>query len=241
MRLNVLVVFFMLLSCGKEEEAIMFSNDLLSYTLSNVTENGAVIACAASDENTNSTLVFYYATVGASDIRLYETETVQDDKNDFSKYEQVSLASEPVFNGYMGRFLRDINTEKWIIITYEHNGIIKVSNPIRTKQIAKPTVWNDDITINQDSLLMPEFTWQDNAFGENAIYFQVVSKENNDLVSGTYTYDNTFMFYNTSNVVLNITNGIPLLENESIYNFTLMDVSTDNWVNLISQKSFTTP
>lgn len=46
-------------------------------------------------------------------------------------------------------------------------------------------------------------------------------------------------YYNTSNVVLNITTQTPpsLIVGNN-YNFTLMDVSEDNWVNLVIQKTF---
>ena len=118
---------------------------------------------------------------------------------------------------------------------------IKISNPIRTKHITKPSVWNDEITVDQTTPLMPVFNWEANAVGDNAIYFQIVSSIDNKLISGTYTLENRFQFYNTSNVVLNITEGIPQLANATNYNFTLMDVSIDNWVNLITlNKSFTT-
>jgi hypothetical protein len=60
-----------------------------------------------------------------------------------------------------------------------------------------------------------------------------------DFISGTYTYDNYFEYNITSNVVLNINTIMP--ENlvlDTTYNFTLMAVSEDNWVNLVIQKSF---
>ena len=86
---------------------------------------------------------------------------------------------------------------------------------------------------------MPKFVWEDNAVGDNAIYFQVISDDQNNLISGTYTYDNYFQFYDLENVVLNITTQTPqpLTLNQE-YNFTLMDVSEDNWVNWVVLKTF---
>lgn len=212
---------------------------LATYTQGQVIELGAVIACAASDESTDAVLVFFYPEEGATDIRYYETLNNQVDNADFSNYNQVLLQSEPVFNGHLGKFTQNLSNEKWIIITFELDGEIKISNPIRTKQISKPTAWNDDVNINQDTSGMPLFTWVDDAFGDNAIYFQVVTDENDNLLSGTYTNENQFQYYNISNVVLNVTTQIPpeLIPNNN-YNFTLMDVSLDNWVNWVIQKSF---
>lgn len=240
--LKVIVLSLMVFACSKNEEQEIISSNLLSDYLNNrIIETDAVIACAASDENTNAVLVYYYPKYGARDVRFYETPNALIDKNDFSKYEQVQLLTEPFFNGYLGKFTREGSTEKRIVITYELNGEIKISNPIRTKQITKPTVWNAEVDINQEQALMPQFAWEGNAVGDNAIYFQVISNTNNDLISGTYTYESMFQFYNLSNVVLNISEGSPELENQSNYNFTLMDVSIDNWVNLVTEKAFATP
>lgn len=238
-----IVVFFslILLSCSNDDDNSMPSNVLAEYLMGQVIETGAVIACAASEENTNNILAYYFPRAGATSIRFYETETASVDKLDYTKYKEIALESEPFFNGSLGKFTREASVEKWIIITYELNNEIKVSNPIRTKQIQKPTVWNDEVTIDQTNPLMPIFNWELNAVADNAIYFQVISSINNDLISGTYTLENTFQFYNLSNVVLNITEGVPQLENTTDYNFTLMDVSLDNWVNIITiDKKFTT-
>lgn len=225
------------LSCSSSDD--MLKLDLASYLLNKTIETGAVIACAASDENTNEVLTFFYPESGASHIRFYETENVQVDKNDFSNYIKVNLQSEPFFNGYLGKFTQSPTNEKWIIITFELNNEIKISNPIRSKQNTKPTVWNDNVLVNQDENGMPNFTWENDAFGDNAIYFQVISDVQNNLFSGTYTYDNHFKYYNTENVVLNITTQTPpsLVIGDN-YNFTLMDVSEDNWVNWVILKTF---
>lgn len=224
-------------SCSDSDDEQLTS--LSSYLNTIPFTNGSVIACAASDQNTNAILTFYYPELGATDIRFYETSTVDVNPNDFSNYQQVFIESQPFFNGYLGKFTQQESHEKWIVITFELQGEIQVSNPIKSKQITKPTVWNEDVVIDQTESRMPEFTWVDNAFGDNAIYFQVLSSSDNDLISGTYTYDNTFQFYNTDNVVLNVTRQVPsgLVVGQE-YNFTLMDVSEDNWVNWVVLKTF---
>lgn len=225
-------------SCAKDNDDTV-STTLSSYINIQNFELGAVIACAASQENTNQVLAIYYPEPGASNIRFYETKTVDVDSLDFSKYNQILLESEPFFNGHLGMFTRNALEEKWIIITFELDNEIKISNPIRSKQVSKPTIWNDDVTIDQSESTMPYFTWQNNLFGDNAIYFQVVSDFENNLLSGTYTLENRFQYYKLSNVVLNITTQTPPdLISGNTYNFTLMDVSEDNWVNLIVEKSF---
>ena len=93
--------------------------------------------------------------------------------------------------------------------------------------------------IDASQSLMPLFSWNDGIFPENAIYFQVIADVNNDFISGTYTTDTWFQYYNLSNVVLDINRITPpdLLTNNQ-YNFSMLAVSLDNWVNLVIENSF---
>jgi len=238
--LKYILGLLLLASCSNTDDEVKDTNVLSNYINNRATEAGAVIACSASNELNTAVLTFYYPVEGATNIKFFETENALVDKLDYTKYKTGVIENAPFFNGYLGRFTTENLSEHWIIVTFEFNGEIKISNPIRTKQINKPTVWNSAVTIDQANALMPVFSWQDNALGDNAIYFQVVSDVNNNLLSGTYTNEASFQYYNTENVVFNITTvAPPNLEAVSQYNFTLMDVSEDNWVNLVSQKSFT--
>lgn len=238
--LIIIVLCFFIVSCSSDNNIVMEQN-LSAYVENKVFETSAVIACAASDEKTGHVLIFYYPEAGAEDIRLYETKSTDFNPDDFENYNQVFAKSEPFFNGHLGKYEQISENESWIIVTFELNNEIKISNPIRSKHITKPTLWNDDLVIIDSHSNMPIFQWEDNPVGDNAIYFQVISDSQNNLFSGTYTYENLFQYYKTDNVVLNVTTQTPpeLVEKTS-YNFTLMDVSTDNWVNWVIQKSFET-
>jgi len=103
----------------------------------------------------------------------------------------------------------------------------------------KPTEVNPALVNIEVEDSTAHFEWQDGVIDENVIYFQVISDDQGNLVSGTYTYDRSWTFYDTSNVVLNITTDPnPTLEAGKEYNFTMMAVSEDNWVNLLIQQSF---
>jgi len=235
-----IIICFFFIACDANDNEEILDLSLSNYLFNREIETGAVIACSASDATSNTIFTFFYPENGATNFRFYNSINTAIDQLDYSKYTLASTESEAFFNGYLRRYLTEKNEAHWIIITYELEDEIKISNPIRTKQIEKPTVWNDAVAIDLSMPLMPHFTWENNAVGENAIYFQVISNANNDLISGTYTYENNFKFYDVSNVVLNISGATPALENQNGYNFTLMDVSLDNWVNLVSQKAFIT-
>jgi len=239
-----IVLFFAIISCESDDSVDLVNIEntaTLSETLLNRTiETGAVIACAASNvDNSDVVEVYFYPEIGATNIKFFETKTLDIDATDYVNYRQLDITSEPFFNGYLRQFIRTFPLEQWVIVTYELDGEVKISNPIRTKNNTKPTVWTDEVVIDQQVSSMPTFMWEDNANGDNAIYFQVVSTVTDELLSGTYTFENQFQYYNTSNVVLNITDGNPPnLTIGNSYKFTLMDVSEDNWVNTVIQDIF---
>lgn len=237
-KLKYLLVLLLVCSCATDADDKV-NTTLAAYIQDRPIEKGGVIACAASDMATGDILTFYYPKAGATNIRYYETKNTSVDGNDYLNYNLVLHPQSPVFNGYLGKFTHASSHEKWMIVTFELEGEIKISNPIRSKQITKKSVWNNQVTIDQSQSKMPRFSWANNPVGDNAIYFQVVTDAQNNLLSGTYTYDNHFQYYNTSNVVLNVTTQTPpelIVGND--YNFTLMDVSEDNWVNWVVEKTF---
>ena len=236
----LLLILLMCFSCSEDND-ITVPRTLADFITLNSHQSGdEVIACAASKNgDNNSSFIFYYPRPNSTEIRYFETSSINDDKNDFSLYKEKILTREDVFNGYLGRFVRNSPTETWCIVTYKNDGKFYKSNPIRLKNGTKPTEWVDVVTIDSTQSLMPKFSWYDGSVKENVIYFQVVTDAKNNLLSGTYTYNKWFQYYNVSNVVLNVTRETPpsLILGDN-YNFTMMGVSEDNWVNLVIQKTF---
>lgn len=242
--LGFVLAILLLISCTKEKVIIVPENLQEYLNLNLGLQQDEVIACAASDEfDTAISYIFFYPIEGATEIQYFETENTQVDEKDFSLYKKRELPKEGVFNGYLNRFIRNDTKEVWSIVTYKTNGKLHKSNPIKLKHQTKPTEWNDKVSVGyvlNNSVNSPKFNWQDGIYKENAIYFQVISDEKNNLLSGTYTYDKWFQYYKLDNVVLNITTKEPpALEKGSQYYFTMMGVSLDNWVNLVIFKRFT--
>ena len=199
-----------------------------------------VIACAASNGNDNLISIFLYPRDGASNLRYYESLNADIDKNNFGEYVRGAAPLGDVFNGYLKKFEISASDEKWVIVSFEEDGETHLSNPIRLKQNSKPTEYlPQNITIDASDASMPKFTWQDGSYPDTKIYFEVISDANNNLLSGTYTVEKRFQYYDLGNVVLNITKGSPspLKEAES-HTFTLLGVSEDNWVNLWAEVDF---
>ncbi|WP_299120150.1 hypothetical protein [uncultured Winogradskyella sp.] len=241
--LKYVLIVLVLMSCSDEDFSTLTNdtNILSTYIEGKAIEIGAVIACSANN-NGNAEIVetYFYPEGNATNFKLFETSSGDVDPNLFSNYNLVTISDSPFFNGYLRKFTRSSTTEQWLIVTYELDGEIKLSNPIRTKNIIQPTLFSDQIIINQDQPLMPIFNWEVNSEADNAIFFEVLSTVDDYLLSGTYTFETQFQYYNTSNVVLNITEGTPpdLMLGQD-YKFTIMDVSEDNWVNEVFISQFT--
>jgi len=127
------------------------------------------------------------------------------------------------------------------VVTYRTPGMLHTCTPIRQKTTIKPTEVNSELAAVVENGVNPIFNWEDGIIKESVIYFQIISDEENNLISGTYTIEKEFTFYDLSNVVLNITpTDTPVLEPNRNYKFTMMGVSEDNWVNLFIEKDFST-
>lgn len=242
MRFLIIFILLIAVSCNKKK-----AKDSLSYYLSEneTLEQADLIACAASQSlissnTTYPTDIFFYPISGAYNYRYFECEDLAD-SSDFKKYFEKDLPQLPVFNGYLYKFRNtDFEGERMGVVTYEASGKLHISTPIRLKNNTKPTEFNSSLLNITENNITPNFSWQDGTIKENVIYFQVISDTLGNFISGTYTYDLSFTFYDLSNVVLNITTENPELKPNSLYNFTLMAVSEDNWVNLICEKTFYT-
>ncbi|MEL7001226.1 MAG: hypothetical protein AAFN93_00685 [Bacteroidota bacterium] len=245
--LFLFILIVTLLSCDEEvnlEERILADYIALNSSL----ELTDLVACAAGrqegflgsiDEPTD---VFFYPISGATDFRYFEAETISDSL-DFSKYTRKALESEPIFNGYLWKFNnKPFSGERMGVVTYRTPGKLHVCTPIRLKTYVKPTEINPSLAAINPNGTNPSFSWEDGVIEENVIYFQVISDTDNNLISGTYTIEKEFTFYDLSNVVFNITepNSTPTLELNKEYKFTLMGVSEDNWVNFFFEKNFRT-
>lgn len=216
---------------------------------SSFTISSQLIACAMGgqkgfmEDKEYPISVFFYPISGAYEFRYFESETIDISITDYSKFNEKKLSDEPVFNGYLWRFKnKDTKKDVWGIVTYKVGNVLHICRAIHVKNNSKPSQYAPELVNISITGTQPLFTWGDGNVKENVIYFQVVSDTLGNLISGTYTYDNYFKFYDTTNVVLNIHNitPIPALTDSTKYIFTLMGVSYDNWVNLVSQNEFTT-
>lgn len=246
---NTLIVLLVItiVSCTKQSTNEITTLDTYINQSDTVLYN-KIIACAAgspngiSGENKFETSVFFYPIPGATDYKYFETLFVKDSVN-FDKYIQTKLVSEPVFNGYLRKFNRGkFKSERMGIVTYRVGEQLHICTPVRIKTNVKPTEVNPNLLTTTENNITPNFTWTDGEIDENVIYFQVISELSGEFISGTYTYQKQFTFYDLSNVVLNVTNPntTPQLLPNKTYNFTMMAVSEDNWVNLMFQVPFQT-
>jgi len=248
MRLLIILAFLaLLISCN--EERILQEHILADYIeINDDRELTDLVACAGGKETglmgtaIHPTDVFFYPITDATDFRYFEAVSIAD-SSDFTKYLAKELEVEPIFNGYLWKFNNEPFTgERMGIVTYKTPGKIHVCSPIRQKTTIKPTETNDELVTTFENGVAPSFSWVDGNIDENVIYFQVITDHDDNLISGTYTYEKEYTFYNLDNVVFNITdpNSNPILQPDQSYKFILMGISEDNWINFMSEKEFRT-
>ena len=241
-KLLYIFIFSSIFSCTEDND-ITVPRNLQEYIATSSNNGlGEVIACAAS-VNASLTYIFYYPEKGATDIRYYETDSLDVDEKDFSKYRRKNLTITNVFGGKLQRFSRSDSDENWCLVTYVLNGELHKSNPIRLKNATSETTYTDKVTIDYSAgTLKPKFTWTDQVtIDDNATYFQVISeKEEDEFVSGVFTKNTFFQYFETSNIETNI--NVPETPNDLVedteYLFTMMAVSEDNWVNTVIEEAF---
>jgi len=233
-------------SCKKDETPISLQQYISDN--STFTPFNELIACAAggqSDflEDENAPLnMFFYPLPNATNFKYYETQNASDNPNDLSLFFEKEIDDLPVFNGFLRRYpLPPPVQDVWGRVSFVANDTLWYCKPVQYKTLTKPSQYAPELCeVNLNEPLHPNFSWQDGTADDNIIYFQIVSDEDGNAISGTYTTDRFFQFYELGNVVLNVTppNTTPVLELGKTYDFTLMGVSSDNWVNLIMDKKF---
>jgi len=197
--------------------------------------------------------VYFYPKANASDIRIFEAPSVQTDTLDWAKFREIRWPVEPVFNGYLRRYATDyLQKETWLVVTCLTDDTLHTSRMIHLKTASQPTIMDPDgIVAKAESGAQVLFSWKGDSSTtdiappviEDAIYFEVVSDKNGNLISGTYTREPQFEFYNTKNVAINIRdiNPPPTLKSGQTYDFMVMAVSADNWVNRLLKQTFVAP
>ncbi|MDA9773425.1 hypothetical protein N9B82_00595 [Saprospiraceae bacterium] len=198
-----------------------------------------LVACAASPENSDiSTYIWHKTIANATDLRLWYSDTYTQVLAD---YEEEELSNSSLFQGFMGRFDSQKKSGAYIVSVNVDEAFIH-SKPIEILSETQSTIWGPPVFVDQTKPLEPRFDWQPSTFDSESIYFHLlVNTDQDDAISATYSYDPYFQFYDTTNVVFNVTEKLnPTLEAERNYQLTLMQVSGNNWVSAVTARTFDT-
>lgn len=232
------ILFF---SCSEDTENF-FPRNLKDYIEVNKNRELATVTAFAANTSGNVGVcsIFYYPEEGATDIRYYETENITVNENDFSNYRRQSFTSSDAFGSAIKHFVRQGTTEAWCLVTYKTNGKLHISNPIKLKNNTAPTEYTSKVSITYPETLQPVFTWTDVIVTNNERYLQVILDAENNLISGTFTNDTYFKFYDETNVIEPkiASNTSKKLVADNVYSFTVLGIDKDNWVSLRIDEDF---
>lgn len=236
-----------LLSCQGDDAPITLQEHIDS--LPELTPFDELVACAGGGQPTfladdDAPLnVFFYPELETHTIKYYETADDNGDPDDLSLYSEVEAEHVPIFNGFLRRFPRPApQNDVYSRVSFINGDTLWYSKAIKMKINEQPSEFLPELCEVDLSITgEPIFTWEEGTVGENVIFFHAITTEQGDALSGTYTEEQRFQYYNLDNVVFNVTRtGQPQpLEVDSTYYMTLMGVSSDNWVNLFTEKRFT--
>ena len=251
LHLLVLSSSLFLAGCNGDNESSFPPNSLAAYIeeTSLQVQLDSLIACAASGQNgiltdggNQPVSIIYLPLNELSDVRYFETSGLPAVPTDYSLYREQSLEQAPILNGFLRKFTRAAPSESvYGLVSFIRNDKLFLSNPIHLKETIQPTQYTQNISVDLSESLMPAFTWESITNADDVIYFQVVSDDSGNLISGTYTLVPMFQFYKLDNVVLNINEvvPVPVLQSQAHYTFTVLGVSLDNWVNVHADIAFT--
>ena len=206
----------------------------------NLYQTDAIHAFAANDQS-NDDLTNIYSVVenGATDIKFYESDTPNINPQNFYRYKlmetQPALISDSKIKIFRHGFLRD----EWIVMTYLIDDKIKVSSPIRINNFFQPTEYIETIEIDQNESGSASFDWSVQSYDVNAFFVEIMKNNSETVLSLTFTNDSNFQYFNLENVTLNLSETAPPdLELGDDYEFTVLDIGVDNWINSIYRQPF---
>ncbi|MGI9552801.1 MAG: hypothetical protein ACR2MT_16475, partial [Aurantibacter sp.] len=169
MRRLIILLVLIVWGCSVDKE--IFNGTLQAVVEDNEIVLNNVIACAAGNVNNDRTNVFLYPRVGATNIRYFETRSLEADKDEFSEYEEFEVTPSNLFNGYLLRIETRVAEGKWVIVSFEEDGKVHLCNPIRIKKDSKPTEYlPDSVAVTNINTIMPRFEWSDGMHDDSIIY-----------------------------------------------------------------------
>lgn len=125
------------------------------------------------------------------------------------------------------------------IVAHRRGSRLFVSNVIELKPDQPTADGSGDLAVDLSTPANPVFSWGTDP-GDNVIFFELLTDASGNVVSGTYTTEPSFRYYDLSNVVLNVSPGTPpaSLTTSNSYRMTVMGVGSNNWVNFIRDVAF---
>ncbi|MEO1029870.1 MAG: hypothetical protein AAFX55_00615 [Bacteroidota bacterium] len=242
-RIVIIALLALTNSCVKNEsvpivfeELIVLANDLEG----NLYQTDAIHAFAANDMSNNDHVnIFAVVEDGATDIKFYESDYPNIDAQNFYSYRLMEIQPTVTVDAKVKEFRHTFLRDEWIIMTYKHEGKIKLSSPIRINNLFQQTQYMADIGINQEQSGMPIFDWNVQSYDDNAFFFEIMKGDTSEVLSLTFTNESRFQYFDLANVTLNLSTASPpnlVIGND--YEFMVLDVGLDHWINTVYHYNF---
>jgi hypothetical protein len=189
--------------------------------------------------------VFYLPPENSTEYKYFESDKYNINVNDLTTFYEKKLESIAEFSGSFIRFLHpSLDFPRWARISCKKNGQILISNAFMINTMSDSTKYCPGLlAFDFDRPTQPLFSWYNDTIPGTSMYLQLLSGADQEIISGTFTTDHYFQFYDLSNVIRNIhdVTPLPVLTKGQICTFTLMGLGPDYWVEMMSDTTFMIP
>ncbi len=242
------IILFSITSCDnslEERFKIKHLDDFLTFNKHFISIESFGFA-ANNKTDSDKVDAYCYLELDADVVHYFETDSIDDDPLDNSKYilknfeaTRVSKDNRATYAQGFIKFSRPAaNHEAWAVISYKAEGKVFRSAPIKLKSLTQPTEYSDAITIDATNTLQPIFSWSAGIHTDTNSYLELMKNDNLEITSATTTTDLLYQYNNNTNVVKNITPTSPKLTSKKTYFFSAVGIGSDHWVNLWLEKKY---
>jgi len=203
---------------------------------------GELLACGCLEEKSGVpifTTIFYPKTSTVTQYKLFVTDSLYENKNDLINYKEVFIEVDKMFNGKLLRIDQEL-PETSIYAKVIEVGIdsLYISDAIKINSPVLNTEKNSSF-VKIDSLNgQIKFEWDNSYLKESKAFLTIVSNENQDIRSCSYTTTNQFELdnlINTDRVIYSLDTSVQI-NNQG--NLLWMSVNEDNWITRVAKVPF---
>ena len=228
----------------KQEEPkqkISIPSNLDAFYHKNEKPIGEILACGCLEEKSGNpifTTIFYPKNTTATH-KLFVTDSLYENKNDLINYKEVPIQIEHMFKGKLLKIDQELpKTSIYAKVVELGVDSLYISDAIKVNAPVLNTEKSASFIKTETTKGKVKFNWDNDYLSESKAFLTIISNENQDIRSCSYTTKNHFQLDDLTNVDRVM---YPLDTNVQINNqgsLLWMSVNEDNWITRVAKIPF---